>query len=624
MSEYEQLRAGALSIVFDPSGGQLRWLRYGATEVLRGIYGAVRDKNWATISPRIEELTIDRRDDSFRIEFVALCQRGEIDYRWRGEIAGTADAVVRYRFSGESHSMFLRNRIGLCVLHPIRECAGQPCQVLHPDGTAEDAVFPRLIAPQQPFLRVAGLRNRVNDDIEAEVRFYGDVFETEDQRNWTDASFKTYSTPLNVPFPVEVKPGDAVEQDVVVKLVGRARRLTSSRPEMLPMAVGSGITLPRIGFLHLARIMPLSNGELGLLAQLRPDHIRIELRAGDPSAADDLDAAMTDGRRLGAGLQIVLDHNGGSAIEIPRMLDALRAHADQVVEWIVLERGNVAQERALRQVRAGLSEWNNCSRVGTGTNGNFAELNRNRPAAAVADLFSYAVNPQAHAFDNATIAENIAGQGETVRAAREFARNTDVHVGPITLRGRLPAAVVATACGGMLTKISPDADPRQLSPFLAAWTLGSIAALSREGAASATYFELVGCRGIIGSRLQAQLPEPFGSVAAGVYPVYHVFADLAEMSGGTWHALNAEIPDAAAGLLCRQARSQIALVANLSERPCRCKLPFAPSRLRVLDRTTTMQAMHAPAEFRAVWREWSTCELELPPHSYARSEGAVQ
>ena len=29
----------------------------------------------------------------------------------------------------------------------------------------------------------------------------GDVFEMEDQRNWTDASFKTYCTPLRQPFP---------------------------------------------------------------------------------------------------------------------------------------------------------------------------------------------------------------------------------------------------------------------------------------------------------------------------------------------------------------------------------------------------------------------------------------
>ena len=35
----------------------------------------------------------------------------------------------------------------------------------------------------------------------ANVAFDGDIFEMEDQRNWTDASYKIYSTPLRLPFP---------------------------------------------------------------------------------------------------------------------------------------------------------------------------------------------------------------------------------------------------------------------------------------------------------------------------------------------------------------------------------------------------------------------------------------
>src|SRR5680860_1556216 len=48
----------------------------------------------------------------------------------------------------------------------------------------------------------------------AKLSFEGDIFETEDQRNWTDASFKTYSTPLSNPFPVLIKAGDLVTQKI--------------------------------------------------------------------------------------------------------------------------------------------------------------------------------------------------------------------------------------------------------------------------------------------------------------------------------------------------------------------------------------------------------------------------
>ncbi|MEJ0031488.1 MAG: hypothetical protein WDO15_14435 [Bacteroidota bacterium] len=56
-------------------------------------------------------------------------------------------------------------------------------------------------------------------DARAELQFEGDIFETEDQRNWGDDSFKTYSTPLSRPYPVMLKPGDKVNQKVRLMLV---------------------------------------------------------------------------------------------------------------------------------------------------------------------------------------------------------------------------------------------------------------------------------------------------------------------------------------------------------------------------------------------------------------------
>jgi hypothetical protein len=235
----------------------------------------------------------------------------------------------------------------------------------------------------------------------------------------------------------------------------------------------------------------------------------------------------------------------------------------------------------------------------------------------VADVLSYAVTPQAHAFDDATIMENIAGQVETVRTTKDFAGDADLHVGPITLRRRSMEATPNV----MLTKMPVDADLRQSSPFLASWTLGSISALASEGVTAATYFELAGCRGIIGSHRQAQLPAPFGPLATAVYPVYHVFADLAELQAGSWYALNVDVSDTLAGSLCRQTPLEIALLANLSNQPCTCRLPFTPSRLRVLDHTTATMAMHTAGEFRDSWRAWSSPHIELPPHSYVRAEG---
>ena len=53
-----------------------------------------------------------------------------------------------------------------------------------------------------------------------EVRMDGDAFEMEDQRNWTDASYKTYCTPLAAPFPVTIEQGETVRQSVTIGVRG--------------------------------------------------------------------------------------------------------------------------------------------------------------------------------------------------------------------------------------------------------------------------------------------------------------------------------------------------------------------------------------------------------------------
>jgi hypothetical protein len=44
--------------------------------------------------------------------------------------------------------------------------------------------------------------------------FDGEPWETEDQRAWTDASFKSYSPPIDWPHPVELAAGTVVRHVV--------------------------------------------------------------------------------------------------------------------------------------------------------------------------------------------------------------------------------------------------------------------------------------------------------------------------------------------------------------------------------------------------------------------------
>src|SRR6185369_3581904 len=188
------LKAGDLTMIFEPDTAFLRYIRFGDEEIVRNIYAVVRDQNWNTIPWRVHNLKADVRDASFEITFDVECSEGDLRYTWNGNITGEADGAVAYSFDGVAQSNFLRNRIGICVLHPVQECAGKPCSLEHTDGDVEATSFPKYIAPWQPLRDVAAITHEVVPGVRAEVRFTGEVFETEDQRNFGDASFKTYST----------------------------------------------------------------------------------------------------------------------------------------------------------------------------------------------------------------------------------------------------------------------------------------------------------------------------------------------------------------------------------------------------------------------------------------------
>ena len=183
------LQTRKYSCFFQTSTGFLRRVKSSGVEVIRAIYGAVRDKNWDTVEPRLEIERIEQGDDSFSLNFTAHHENEPISFSWKGMIEGRG-GVLEFTFDGRVEKSFLRNRIGICVLHPIVECAGKACRVQHSDGTWEEGSFPRFISPHQPFKDIQALSWHPSDRVQARIQLEGEVFEMEDQRNWTDASFK--------------------------------------------------------------------------------------------------------------------------------------------------------------------------------------------------------------------------------------------------------------------------------------------------------------------------------------------------------------------------------------------------------------------------------------------------
>src|SRR5581483_7677868 len=195
------LRAGPLAVLFE--SGDLRYVRLGAHELVRRLYVAVRDQDWDTVVPRLSELQVEEHPDRFRVSFRADHVRPPVDFTWHGTIVGDPDGTITFTMDGKVRQTFKRARIGLCLLHPVEGVAGARYRVEHDDGSTAEGHFPREISPHQPVMDIRAIAHEVAPGVWAEVRFAGEVFEMEDHRNWTDASFKTYGTPLRLPWPVE-------------------------------------------------------------------------------------------------------------------------------------------------------------------------------------------------------------------------------------------------------------------------------------------------------------------------------------------------------------------------------------------------------------------------------------
>src|SRR6185437_7868534 len=123
-----------------------------------------------------------------------------------------------------------------------------PLGIIHLDGSVTSSRFPLLISPEQVAAGIAGLRYCVNG-IDTEITFQGEVFEMEDQRNWSDASFKTYCRPLSLPIPYRLNAGEIRRQEIHVRIAGTATGNVASATDRLVNTLqlqhGAG-TVPQI------------------------------------------------------------------------------------------------------------------------------------------------------------------------------------------------------------------------------------------------------------------------------------------------------------------------------------------------------------------------------------------
>jgi hypothetical protein len=622
-----RLQAGPLSLTF--VAGEIRDIRVGSREVLRRIYVAVRDRNWRRVPAFVHNVRDTIGPESFDLQFEVENKQEEIDFHWTGSIVGKNNGTISFTMEGTARSTFWRNRIGFCVLHSSAELAGSRCSIETVEGACLSGEFPRFISPHQVFAKIRAISHEVVPAILAEVRLEGDVYETEDQRNWSDASYKTYCPPLSLPFPAEILAGSAVSQAITVAVKGNLSNITSepaAEPILIELREARNI-LPKIGLGLTPGACPLSSRSIERLRALRLTHLRVDLRLNDTAYQSQLQRATTEASRLGLALEIALFPTRDAQREIEELRSTLNRFHPLVQTWLVF---NVAEqstpEKWLNMARAGLSDYNPEALFGCGTDANFAELNRCRPPACGIDLVSYPLSPQVHAFDHANLIENLQAQASMVESVRQFAGDARVAVSRVTLRPRSKPEVASVANLSDSGELPSSVDSRQMSLLGAVWTAGTLKSFLEAGIYSTTFYETDDCNGVMDADQGSLRREKFPCLSGSVFPLYHLVADVGEFQGGEVVACSSTVPLKAQALALAKGDTMRIILANLTpeKQAVRLVADAAASKFqaKVLDETTAEWAMTDPEAFREAPGEFLTCdeksEVELAPFALMR------
>ncbi|MCA4134193.1 hypothetical protein [Arthrobacter sp. M4] len=518
---------------------ELADISFNGIPVLRAIRSVVRDQDWNTLAPTVHR-TASRDSENGTTVLLDIDFEG-YGSRYTGELAiHLAADSLKVTFDGVAPADFRSNRIGLVVLHRPDD-AGRAVAIGSPGGDSTPSNFPTNISPHQPFLDIASMEWE-RDGTRFALGFSGDVFETEDQRNWTDASFKTYSTPLSKPFPVNVAAGSRVHQSVLLTAVGSAAdaadpgRATAAGPLKVTVLDDVAAQVPGLS---------VSSGSGSVADITGLDSLVLEVQAGTSA-----DAAVRDGIRQAGELGVPLDVRliVASAEQIAGLLELLPL--ENVVRLAVFDAASHVTEPPLwAGLKAEAEQRGFAGTLLAGARSHFTELNRNADRLpAESPALAYSITPQMHATEVPHIVETLPIQRLTALNALRISDGRPLHVGPVTLKARFNA--VSTS--GSLGDDESFNDPLQNEPFTAAWLLGSVAALSVPGVETVSYFEMSGPRGI--------------SDFEGLTPAGELLAALAPLRGADVLAIDGSVPGLALYPV-RDGVETVVFAANLTPKP---------------------------------------------------------
>jgi hypothetical protein len=594
-----EFNAGPVTLLFD--NGYIRNICVNGVEVVKRIYVAVRDQYWNTVPGRLELKKSNQWENDFELLFTCRHVAEKIDFEWQGEITGSENGTLTFGMRGVAHSEFKRNRIGFCVLHPLDLCKNSKMVIEKVDGSIEKTAFPDIINPFLVAKDIKTIEYPINNEADIKISFEGDVFEMEDQRNWSDASFKTYCTPSELPIPAFITIGEMVEQRVSVTFKGIYGKKSSKKTSECVICCNLNPVgkLPEIGLMHNFENQ-LNSATIELLKNLELSSMRFDIYATNVVQTDQFDIINYICSKTNCKAELVVHFGDKKLDETEILCKNIQKYTIPIKRIIVVnEMQKVISEENMFFVVNIIKHRLPDTPVVTGTDFYFVEINRVKPPVDLIDQISFSLNPQVHTFDNEAIMDNLKGISEIVKTANTITNGKDIVLSPVTLRPRKNKKVPKKA-GGY--------DLRQKGLFAAAWTLGVIANACDSHLKSITLGENAGDGGVISGD------------GRNVFPVYHLLYMFADFKDGSVSVCKTNDNEVVALVIKKEMMCAV-FVANISKDPKAVVLECLPSiiDIKYIDEDTFEDASKMPEIWQSqkserLFVDSGKAELNLKPY----------
>jgi len=598
--------------------------------MIRAISFIVRDKNWGTYDSVISDLKISEEGETFRVAYHATAKDASQEFRYTAEIVGSSNGSLRFQVRGQAVTNFITNRTGFVVLHPIAELAGREALLVDVDSNSVETRFPDLIDPKQPMMNLRAIRHAFAPRATVECRMEGDTYEMEDQRNWTDASYKTYVRPLARPWPYTLDAGMPLDQTVTLTVSSQQQPRADASDAISVRIEEHFGTAPRLGLGLDADDAETALRHAETLAEVGASHLICHF---DPRRGHDrgsLERSLKAATALGATpwLEAVVTEVEGFRAEIAALGKTVSELGSPFP--VVL----VSPAADMKCTLPG-SVWPPCpeadlfyhaarlafpdSKLGGGMFSYFTELNRKRPPLEDLDFVSFTTSALVHAGDDRSVTEGLESLPHIAKSVRAFIGDRPYAVGPSAIGMRdNPYGEAPMTNPNNIRQAMNGSDPRQRGLLGAAWNLAYFAHFARGGAEAIALGGGVGPFGLVYD--QAPYPQPWFDQHGGLFPVFHVLRGLARLKGCRLRRVNVSAPREIQAIAASRESGEEIWLANLMGEARRVNLHARSTagRISVLDAASFVTATKSPDAMDRLAKPLKEFEIELDAYAVAR------